>query len=157
MTEQSLIDLLSEESDRMGIDSKEDKFLYDTDISGWKDFSNNSLNIKRSIAEPAKFRIRVINTRGNFIRTPSAKSELSTFSSSNDSGSNSPNTKKDLIRGHAKTNSGNKILSQNGQFTIDIFRKDIFAINQNTFKVLRTPNYKKQIIRLPVVKQIDKD
>ena len=34
MTEQSLIDLLSEESDRMGIDSKEDKFLYDTDISG---------------------------------------------------------------------------------------------------------------------------
>ena len=90
MTENLLIKFLSDESERMGSEWIDDKVKYDTDICGWKDISGGTMNVQRSVPEPATFRIRVVDTKVNLKRSFSSKSQLSTLSSSNGSRSNSP-------------------------------------------------------------------
>lgn len=88
MTEKYLIDLLSDESEKMTFEAFEDKDRFDTDICGWKDI-NPAPALVRVPCEMNKFRIRSSKNKDSMIRSSSSNSYLSTYSSGN-SRNNSP-------------------------------------------------------------------
>ena len=98
MTEKFLIQILSEESERIGTGTvwMDDKEKFDMDICGWKDSNYVDIASQRLMPTPASFRIRVVDNKGNLKRNFSNKSQLSTLSSTNVSRSSSPAEPKNL-------------------------------------------------------------
>lgn len=82
MTEKYLIDLLSNESEKMCFEEFEEKNRFDTEICGWKDINPVTVAVKPS-PELTKFRIRTLRTKDSLSRSYSSKSQLSTLSSGN--------------------------------------------------------------------------
>lgn len=73
MNEASLIELLSNESEKISEESLNINSVIDTDISGWKENTSSTFSIPKQLNEIVKIRIRVTGATNNLIRYSSSK------------------------------------------------------------------------------------
>ncbi|OMJ87451.1 hypothetical protein SteCoe_10871 [Stentor coeruleus] len=160
MTEKSLIDFLSEESDKMGYDLFEDKAAYDTEICGWKEIHNN-IALHQIQPEPVSFRIRTIENRGHLIRSTSNQSHLSTLSSSTGSRNVSPGS--EGYQSSKKNIEGDRVKKKKPSFILCQQPEEIqivapIPLPTNAIKIHKPPRPSKQrkpikVFKLPKVDQ----
>ena len=72
MNEASLIELLSNESEKYSEDSSTIFSVIDTEISGWKENTSSTFVIAKKIAEPVRIRVRKIESRHILARNSSS-------------------------------------------------------------------------------------
>lgn len=161
MTEKSLIDFLSEESDKMGYDLIEDKAAYDTEICGWKEIHSNNIALQQVQPEPVRFRIRTIENHGHITRSTSSQSHLSTVSSSTGSRNVSPGS--EGCQSSKKPVEGDRVRKKKPSFILCQQPEEIqivapIPLPTNAIKIHKPPRPRKQrkpikVFKLPKVDQ----
>ena len=157
MTEKQLTEFLNEESEKINEDMVRERYFSDSDICGWKDFSENPINLHKSLEEPAKFRIRTVTT---FSRSSSGN--ISTSNITTASGSNSPCADKSIqLKGKNPEIKANRNIPcyHNMLQTTDVLPD--FQIKETPINIIRIHNSHKprrqtkpiKVFRLPRVEK----
>lgn len=146
MNESYLIDLLSQESDRLNWQNFDEKDKFDTGICPWKDL-NSQIPLNPHI-EVNKFRIRTVRCQGSLSRSNSSKSHLSTLSSGN---SRNVSPARDLEK-------NSKVRKNSTNFCGGISEPPFIVQNFNEIRVMKPPKPRKarkpiKVFKLPNVSQ----
>ena len=146
MTESYLIDLLSQESDRLNYQNCDEKDKFDTGICAWKDV--NSQNHFNPHVEVSKFRIRTVRCQGSLSRSNSSQSHLSTLSSGN-SRNASPARESEKV---------SKVRKNSTNFCAGLAEPPFMCQNFNDIRIMKPPKPRKarkpiKVFKLPNVSQ----